>query len=101
LVKKGELHSLETQDDGFLMQLRLGKSFLHGVDIHERPICLVRTRLHHSSDQQPEAIERFTVWEMETARLMLKGNVDTACVVFDMTGFTVCFLPHSLLTVVE
>jgi len=26
---------------------------------------------------------------METARLMLKGNVDTACVVFDMTGFTV------------
>jgi hypothetical protein len=77
-VKKGELYSLETKDEGFLTQLRLGKSYLHGVDIHERPICLVRTRLHHSSDQQPEAIERFTVWEMETA-----------CVVFDMTGFTV------------
>jgi len=88
-VRKGELHSLETKDEGFLTQLRLGKSYLHGLDIHDRPICLIRTRLHHSSDQQPEALERFTVWEMETARLMVTGKVDTACVVFDMTGFTV------------
>jgi CRAL/TRIO domain len=88
-VAKGELYSFENKDEDFLKQLRLGKSFLHGVDTNERPICLVRTRLHHSSDQQPEAIERFTVWEMETARLLLKDNVDTACVVFDMTGFTV------------
>ena len=86
---KGELDAVETKDEGFLKQLRLGKSFLHGVDMNERPICLVRTRLHHSSDQQPEALERFTVWEMETARLLLTGNVDTACVIFDMTGFTV------------
>ena len=90
-MAKGELYSVETNDDGFLKQLRLGKSYLHGVDAHERPICLVRTRLHHSSDQQPEALERFTVWEMETARLLLTGNVDTACVVFDMTGFTVYY----------
>jgi hypothetical protein len=83
------LHAVETKDDDFLKQLRLGKSYLHGVDAHERPICLVRTRLHHASDQKPEALERFTVWEMETARLMLQGNVDTACVIFDMTGFTV------------
>ena len=86
---KGELDALETKDEGFLKQLRLGKSYLHGVDMNERPICLVRTRLHHSSDQQPEALEKFTVWEMETARLMLTGDVDTACVIFDMTGFTV------------
>jgi len=79
---------LEHNDEDFLKQMRLGKSFLHGLDIHERPICVVRTRLHHSSDQQPEAIERFTVWEMETARLMLQGKVDTACVLFDMTGFS-------------
>jgi hypothetical protein len=89
---KGELHALETNDEGFLKQLRLGKSYLHGVDLNQRPICLVRTRLHHSSDQQPEALEKFTVWEMETARLLLTGNVDTACVIFDMTGFNVISL---------
>ena len=80
---------METKDEDFMKQLRWGKSYLHGVDAHERPICIVRTRLHHSSDQRPEAVERFTVWVMETARLMLKRNVDTACVIFDMTGFTV------------
>ena len=90
-MRKGELYSVETKDDGFMHQLRLGKSYLHGVDACERPICIVRTRLHHSSDQQPEALERFTVWEMETARLLLKGKVDTACVIFDMTGFTVSY----------
>lgn len=84
------MYSVENKDEGFMKQLRLGKSYLYGVDAHERPICLVRTRLHHSSDQEPEALERFTVWTMETARLMLKGDVDTACVVFDMTGFSVC-----------
>ena len=90
-MRKGELNSLETDDKDFLLQLRLGKSYLHGVDMHGRPICLVRVRLHYSSDQQPEALERFTVWEMETARLMLAKDVDTACVVFDMTGFTVSY----------
>lgn len=88
-MKKGELYSVETNDEGFMKQIRWGKSYLHGIDASGRPICVIRTRLHHSGDQQPEAIERFTVWEMETARLMLKGNVDTACVIFDMTGFTV------------
>jgi hypothetical protein len=91
------MHSVENKDEGFMKQLRLGKSYLYGVDAHERPICLVRTRLHHSSDQEPEALERFTVWTMETARLMLKGDVDTACVLFDMTGFSVC-LAETLLT---
>ncbi len=64
-MAKGELHSVETKDDGFMTQLRLGKSYLHGVDAHERPICVVRTRLHHSSDQRPEALERFTVWDIK------------------------------------
>ena len=72
---KGELDAVEKKEEGFLKQLRLGKSYLHGVDLNERPICLVRTRLHHSSDQQPEDLEKFTVWEMETARLMLTGKV--------------------------
>jgi len=99
-MAKGELYSLENQDEDFLKQLRLGKSYLHGLDIHERPICLVRTRLHHASDQQPETIERFTVWKMETARLLLADNVDTACVVFDMTGFTVCASLVTLLLIV-
>ncbi|KAJ5898780.1 hypothetical protein N7495_003524 [Penicillium taxi] len=71
----------------FLLQMRLGKSFLHGVDKFGRPICVVRVRLHRAGDQQPEPLERFTVYTIETARLLLNHPVETATIIFDMTGF--------------
>lgn len=63
---------------GFMVQCRMGKSFLHGVDKEGRPICVVRVRLHKSSDQAIESLERYTVHIIETARLALKAPVDTA-----------------------
>lgn len=62
----------------FLHQMRMGKSFLHGVDRFGRPICVVRVRLHHSSDQEVDTLERFTVYTIETARLLLAPPVETA-----------------------
>lgn len=62
----------------FLAQMRMGKSFLHGVDKSGRPICVVRVRLHRSSDQSNEVLERFTVFTIESARLMLISPVETA-----------------------
>jgi len=89
LVRKGEKTAIENEEEGFMKQIRLGKSFFYGTDINDRPICVVRVRLHHSSDQDEKDLEKFTVWEMETGRLMLKDKVDTACVLFDMTNFSV------------
>lgn len=109
----GELGALEASESSdptkrklgeeFLSQMRLGKSFLHGVDMEHRPMVFVRARLHKSSDQCEETLERFTIYVIETARLVLSPPVDTAvslslslvethlmmvkCVVFDMTGF--------------
>lgn len=62
----------------FLTQLRMGKSFLHGVDRFGRPICVVRVRLHRASEQEPETLERYTVYTIETARLLLAPPVETA-----------------------
>jgi hypothetical protein len=64
--------------DDFLTQMRLGKSFLHGVDRAGRPICVVRVRLHKAGDQDNEGLERFTVYTIETARLLLASPVETA-----------------------
>lgn len=64
--------------EDFLYQLRMGKSFLHGVDKFGRPICVVRVRLHKASDQDVESLERFTVYTIETARLLLAPPVETA-----------------------
>jgi hypothetical protein len=73
--------------DDFLTQMRLGKSFLHGVDRAGRPICVVRVRLHKAGDQDNEGLERFTVYTIETARLLLAPPIETATIVFDMTDF--------------
>lgn len=64
--------------DDFLTQMRMGKSFLHGVDRAGRPICVVRVRLHKAGDQENEGLERFTVYTIETARLLLAPPIETA-----------------------
>lgn len=64
--------------EDFLAQLRMGKSFLHGVDKQGRPICVVRVRLHRQGEQCEESLERCTVYLIETARMVLRPPVDTA-----------------------
>lgn len=62
----------------FLAQMRKGKSFLHGVDKEGRPLCFVRVRLHKQGEQSDRAMERYTVFVIETARLVLRPPVETA-----------------------
>ncbi|KAF2667032.1 CRAL/TRIO domain-containing protein [Microthyrium microscopicum] len=97
IIYKGEMGMLDAAQStdaaekklgsDFMEQIRLGKSFIRGVDKEGRPCCYVRVRLHHAGDQSEESLERFTVYTIETARLMLKPSVDTASIIFDMTDF--------------
>ncbi|KAL8739244.1 MAG: hypothetical protein Q9181_000135 [Wetmoreana brouardii] len=105
IVKKGEGQAVvdssssnaavkkEARD--FLAQLRLGKSFLHGTDKAGRPMCFVRVRLHRQGEQSETSLERYTVYTIETARLLLAPHVDTAAIVFDMTGFSMANMDYS------
>lgn len=95
----------------FMSQMRMGKSFLHGLDKEGRPMCFVRVRFHKQGEQAEEALERYTVFVIESARLLLAPPVDTAvrtfisrnelwlilfqCVVFDMTGFSMANMVRS------
>lgn len=74
--------------EDFMAQIRMGKSFIHGVDDKGRPICVVRVRLHHQGEQCEESLERYTVYLIETCRMFLRPPVDTATIMFDMTGFS-------------
>ncbi|OJJ59706.1 hypothetical protein ASPSYDRAFT_149538 [Aspergillus sydowii CBS 593.65] len=80
--------------EDFMKQFRLGKSFLHGVDKNGRPICYVRVRLHRAADQNTDALDRFTVYTIETARMMLAPPVETACIIFDMTDFALANMDY-------
>ena len=79
----------------FMAQIRMGKSFIHGTDKEGRPMCFVRVRLHKSGDQSEEALEKFTVYTIETARMMLNEQVDTAGIVFDMTDFSLSNMDYT------
>jgi hypothetical protein len=79
--------AVKKDGEDFLQQLRLGKSFLHGTDKEGRPICVVRVRLHKPGEQSERSMERYTVFVIETARLVLRPPVDTA-VRFLSTGYS-------------
>ena len=66
------------EGNDFLAQLRIGKSFLHGLDKEGRPCCYVRVRLHRQGEQSERSLERYTVYTIETTRMMLRPPVDTA-----------------------
>lgn len=76
-AKEGKGDNKKVAED-FLAQLRMGKSFLHGEDKQGRPICVVRVRLHRQGEQCEESLERYTVYLIETARMILRPPVDTA-----------------------
>lgn len=62
----------------FMKQLRIGKGYVHGTDKLGRPISCVRVRLHKPFAEKVEALERFIVYIIETARFTLRPPVETA-----------------------
>jgi hypothetical protein len=79
------------EGDDFMAQLRMGKSFLHGRDREGRPCCYVRVRLHRQGEQSERSLERFTVYTIETARMMLRPPVDTAVSVVEKWAYLIGF----------
>ncbi|KAG9229849.1 phosphatidylinositol transfer protein CSR1 [Amylocarpus encephaloides] len=105
VMKNGELELVaDSQGDDaakrklgedFLAQMRMGKSFFHGLDREGRPVCIVRARLHRQGEQSEESLERYTVFTIETGRMILSPPTDTACVIFDLTGFSMANMDYT------
>lgn len=62
----------------FMAQIRKGISYVHGQDKQGRPLCFVNVRLHKQGEEAEEALERYTVYLIETCRMLLQPPVDTA-----------------------
>lgn len=89
VLGKGELHALRQSRDksnpakskdgeAFLAQMRMGKSYTHGVDKTGRPICVIRVQLHKPGEQSEEVLNQYIVHVIESVRLMLVPPVETA-----------------------
>jgi len=64
------------------------KSFVRGTDNEGRPITYVNVKAHKKDEQTLEVLQRFTVYVMETVRLMIQSPVETGCLIFNMEGFS-------------
>lgn len=105
IVKNGELGALEDikGDDpakkklaeDFLTQMRMGKSFFHGLDKEGRPMCFVRARLHKQGEQSEESLEKYTVFTIETGRMILAPPTDTAVSLNDPLKIFILLTYHS------
>ncbi|KAF9189506.1 hypothetical protein BGZ51_009485 [Haplosporangium sp. Z 767] len=93
-VKAKNEEELNAKYRGFKLQLDMGKSYVHGTDKEGRPVVYINVRLHKPADQDVKALEKFTVYVMETGRLMIQPPVETACLVFDMTGFSLANMDY-------
>ncbi|PVH96676.1 CRAL/TRIO domain-containing protein [Periconia macrospinosa] len=92
---KSDDPKVKKEGEDFLAQLRMGKSFLHGLDNEGRPLCVARARMHRAGEQSEASLERFTVYTIETARMLLRPPIDTATIVFDMTDFSMANMDYT------
>ncbi|KAK0721397.1 CRAL-TRIO domain-containing protein [Apiosordaria backusii] len=111
IMKNGELYALEKNDGlskDFLAQIRKGISYVHGCDKQGRPLCFVNVRLHKAGEQSEESLERYTVYLIETCRMLLRGGLillrvevcfadedGDQTIVFDMTGFSMANMDYT------
>ncbi|EFA82279.1 cellular retinaldehyde-binding/triple function domain-containing protein [Heterostelium album PN500] len=69
-------------------EMKAGKSFFHGSDKEGRPVCIVRTRKHDSSQRDLEEAQRYCVYVMETGKALLPPGIETCTLIFDMSSFS-------------
>jgi hypothetical protein len=94
VLLSGELACLEKKQMGVIKQFQSGKCIIRGRDKKGRPIVIVRPRFHHSSEQNFEEIEIFTLLLIEYARLMLNEPTDQCTLIFDLHGFTMANMDY-------
>ncbi|KAH7129805.1 CRAL-TRIO domain-containing protein [Dactylonectria estremocensis] len=91
IIRKGEgvglKASLTADDEAFITQYRSGKSYVRGTDKEGYPVYIIRARLHDPHLQSAEAMETYTLHNIETIRMMARSPHDKACLIFDLSGF--------------
>ncbi|KAF8985390.1 hypothetical protein BGZ46_004502 [Entomortierella lignicola] len=87
---------LDLKYSGFKRMIEIGKSYTHGTDKQGRIVVYVNVRLHKPSELGSETAEKLTIYHMEMGRTMIQYPVETACLVFDMTGFGLSNMDYNL-----
>ncbi|KAJ5444031.1 uncharacterized protein N7458_007903 [Penicillium daleae] len=85
---KGEEHNLQKSrlegnsvdkkdGEGYVLQLKTGKGYLHGCDKWSRPICVVRVRIHDPSQQTQKGLFDYIIHCIESVRYLQVPPVES------------------------
>ncbi|OOQ84760.1 CRAL/TRIO domain protein [Penicillium brasilianum] len=99
VLLKGEEHNLQKSrlegnsadkkdGEGYVLQLKSGKGYLHGCDRWGRPICVVRVRIHDPSQQTQKGLFDYIIHCIESVRYLQVPPVESMAIVFDLTSFS-------------
>ncbi|GAM17469.1 hypothetical protein SAMD00019534_006440 [Acytostelium subglobosum LB1] len=77
-------------------ELKTGKSFFYGWDNGGRPVCIIRTRKHDSSQRDIQEAHRYCVYFMEKGKALLPPGIETCTLIFDMTSFSTKNMDYEL-----
>lgn len=86
VIEQGE-EILNRDMPGFDLQMKSGKTYIHGADKQNRPIFYIHAQLHDPKLQSFETLVAFTIYGVETGRMFLAPPTNQYCLLFDMTGF--------------
>ncbi|KAG0332315.1 hypothetical protein BG004_001303 [Podila humilis] len=95
-VKYSSDDKLNSQYPKFYEQLESGKFYINGTDKEGRIVAYLNVRLHRPGDQPAKTLERLTVYVMEAGRVLLEHPVETVCLVFDLTGFSLANMDFNM-----
>lgn len=96
LLWEGDRPAFDDGDEpGFIKQFELSKAYFRGVDKASRPIVVIRPRLHHANEQTEADLEKYTLLVIEICRLVLQEPVDSASIIFDMSGFSMANMEYA------
>ena len=95
IIKGGEAEAVRSNKIGLIKNLEIQKAVICGYDIKNRPIILVRPKLHFTNDQTEAELEEFAILIIEQARLFMKDPIRATSILFDLSDFTLSNMDYS------
>lgn len=96
LLATGESGAIEDNNEEFMKQVRSGKAYVYGYDLKCRPVVHIHAECHDPKAQELRVVQQYTVYMLETGRLLLKEPVDTATVFFDLSKFGLANMDYGI-----
>ncbi|CCH62942.1 hypothetical protein TBLA_0I02860 [Henningerozyma blattae CBS 6284] len=95
IIMDGEYYVFKNEMTGVMQNLTLRKAVILGHDLNDRPVIVVRPKLHSTAQQTHEELEKYVLLVVEELQLFFKEKTTTATLLFDLTGFSLSNMDYT------